>query len=310
MKFPYNLIVILGPTASGKTKLAASISNSLHAEIISADSRQVYRDMNIGTGKDYADYTINRTTIKHHLIDIVEAGAHYHLHQYMQDFTTVYQSIRNQNKIPVLCGGTGLYIDAVLKGYEYASVPINEELRNSLKEKSHEELIHLFKSLTATNYTPLADISTVKRTIRAIEICSYLLQNKHSITPKFVIKPIVFGLNPDVNIRRKKIEERLELRLQNGLIEEVQTLLNKGVSGDKLFFYGLEYKFVMQYLKGELSIEELKAKLTIAIQQFAKRQMTFFRKMERDGLTIHWIDGSLSLKEQSDYLLKTLNINY
>lgn len=305
----YNIIVILGPTASGKTKLAARLAYELNTEVISADSRQVYKDMNIGTGKDYADYTINGVMIPYHLIDITEAGEQYHLHQYMLDFKKAYQQISHQNKMPVLCGGTGLYINAVLNGFEYASVPVNEALRDQIRHYTHPALLEYFHRLPVTSYTALADVSTHKRTIRAIEIIEYLLKEKHDAGEKEVMKPMIFGLNPGRELRRARIEQRLQQRLKEGLIDEVKTLLQKGVSKDQLIFYGLEYKYVVMFLNGELSYEGLQELLTIAIQQFAKRQMTYFRKMEKDGYMIHWIDASLPLEEQLLHVQNVLQKN-
>jgi tRNA dimethylallyltransferase len=306
MRADYNLIVVLGPTASGKTRLAARFAHALQTELISADTRQVYRDMNIGTGKDYQEYVIDGKQIPYHLIDIIDAGEQYHLHQYMKDFSEAYHLIQGKGMVPVLCGGSGLYIDAILKGYEYASVPVDEFLRKELKPKTHQELIALFNHLEKTPYQQVADISTAKRTIRAIEICSYLAQHKHEPLSLPHLKPIVFGLNPEVELRRKRIEERLHQRLEEGLIQEVESLLDKGVPEEKLAFYGLEYKFVLHFIKGEMSMEALEEKLTISIQQFAKRQMTFFRKMEREGLLIHWIDASLPVEKQLETVLSQL----
>ena len=303
----YNIIIILGPTAYGNTKLAALLAHKLGSEIISADSRQVYRDMNIGTGKDYADYIVEAESLKYHLIDIADAGSDYHIHQYMQDFAKALQLISQKNKIPILCGGTGLYIDAVLSAYQFSSVPINAVLRDELKNKSKEELKNIFDELAATSYTSLADTSTKKRLIRAIEITSYLENNKHESMNMPALKPVLIGLLPDRNLRRKNIEERLQYRLQNGLLEETRSLLKIGVTEERLSLYGLEYKFTLMHLKNLHSYQDLQSQLCTAIQQFAKRQMTFFRGMERKGWNIHWIDASLPLDEQLNQTLKIVN---
>lgn len=299
----YNLIVILGPTASGKTRLAARLAHALQSDVISADSRQVYRTMNIGTGKDYEDYIINEEPVNYHLIDIAEPGEKYHVHRFMQDFFRVFSELSAKGKIPVLCGGSGLYIDAVLRNFEFASVPNDHELRWNISYRSYEELLAMFREMPLTAYTPNADVSTAKRLIRAIEINHYLLHNQF-IPPEYpALKPIIFGLNPLTEIRRKRIEARLRLRFEQGLVEEVKDLLARGIKEDDLLYYGLEYKFIVQYLRGEMSYAALEEWLAIAIQQFAKRQMTYFRKMEKDGHIIHWIDPELEINQQ----LKKLN---
>jgi tRNA dimethylallyltransferase len=299
------LIVILGPTASGKTHLATSLAHKIQGEIISADSRQVYRGMNIGTGKDLEEYRIDNQSIPYHLIDILDAGEQYHIHQFQQDFQKVFEDISSRNKPAILCGGSGMYLEAVLKGYEFTAIPINEKLRENLLEKTIEELLQMYKfnagwvkptvELPASvehEFTP--DLSTKKRTIRAIEISQFIQQNPNYEIPKPNIPTsIIFGLNPDTEIRRILITKRLKERLQNGMIEEVKALIDSGISPDKLIFYGLEYKFITQYLTGGLDYETMVERLNIAIHQFAKRQMTYFRKMERDGLKINWLDSKL-----------------
>ena len=305
-----NLIVILGPTASGKTKLAANLAAELNTEIISADSRQVYRDMNIGSGKDVEEYTVDGKQIPIHLINILDAGAEYNLHQYQKDFFAVYEEISSRNKTPILCGGTSLYINGVLKGHAHTPIPENAKLRSSLDGMNEKDVVDYFLALPETPYKSKADTSTFPRIIRAIEICTWEqtnLQQENASAKK--INSIVFGLDTDVEIRRKRIEERLKLRLQSGLVEEVKSLLAKGVSEEKLIFYGLEYKFVVMFLKGKITFDEMQKQLTIAIQQFAKRQMTFFRKMEREGIKIHWIDASSTLQEQIDLVNSSLSTN-
>ena len=308
MNTPYNLIIILGATATGKTKLAANLANQLNTEIISADSRQVYRDMNIGTGKDLNEYVINGKQIPYHLIDILDAGADYNLHLFQRDFFKAYDEISAQNKIPILCGGTSLYINGVLKGHAHTPIPENAKLRMSLDGMNKKELVDYFIALPETPYKSKADTSTFPRMIRAIEICTWEQTNtREENQPAKNLKPIIFGLDMAVDIKRKRVEERLKQRLENGLIEEVKELLIKGVSKEKLLFYGLEYKFVMMYLKKKITLDEMTKQLTIAIQQFAKRQMTFFRKMENEGAKINWIDAALPVEEQMKIVLSKLN---
>lgn len=294
------LIVILGPTASGKTKLAAKLAHAMHAEIISADSRQVYQQMNIGTGKDYDDYIVQEQSIPVHLIDVVKPGSKYHVHQFQQDFEKAYSAIQQKNKTVILCGGTGLYLQSVLQQHQYTAIPVNEELRTTLKSLSLDELVHYFNHQPNTTFNAIADLSTSKRAIRAIEINLYLQNNALSKKKTVDLNPFIIGLNPRLELRRSNIENRLLQRIQIGLIDEVEALHKSGLSFEQLEYYGLEYKFVAQYLQGLMSKEALIEKLTIAIQQFAKRQMTYFRKMEKDGLHIHWIDFD-SMNEEDLY---------
>ncbi len=297
------LIVILGPTASGKTHLATHLAHKIQGEIISADSRQVYRNMNIGTGKDLDEYRIDNQLIPYHLIDILDAGEQYHIHQFQQDFQRVFEDISCWNKTAILCGGSGMYLEAVLKGYEFTSIPIDEKLREGLLQKSTEELLEIFNKNTS-EYTKKADVCTRKRLIRAIEISQFLLQNLNYEIPKPKIpNSIIFGLNPETEFRRISITKRLHERLQNGMIEEVKALIDSGISPDKLLFYGLEYKFITQYLTGELDFETMVDRLNVAIHQFAKRQMTYFRKMERDGLKINWLDSKLPFNKKIDEII-------
>jgi tRNA dimethylallyltransferase len=293
-----NSIVILGPTASGKTRLAALLASKINGEIISADSRQVYRRMDIGTGKDYDDYVIDNQPIKYHLIDIIDAGEQYHIAQFQKDFQVVYEDILSRNKVPTLCGGSGMYLDAVIRNYEFTQVPVNEELRASLNQKSDEELLEIFNK-NPSEYTELADISTRKRLIRAIEISKF--QSFKFQVSKFQNFSI-FGISIPSETRRERIDKRLIERLKNGMIEEVQTLLKSGIPSDKLIYYGLEYKFITEYIIGNLKYDEMIEKLRIAIHQFAKRQMTYFRGMERKGLTINWLDGM----KQKDTLIEEI----
>ncbi|MFN8355307.1 MAG: tRNA (adenosine(37)-N6)-dimethylallyltransferase MiaA [Spirosomataceae bacterium] len=299
------LLVILGPTASGKTQLATQLALELGGEVISADSRQVYRGMDIGTGKDLADYMINSKQIPYHLIDVVEAGEAYHLFQYQQEVQKVLNGIRQRDKVPILCGGSGLYIEAVIKQFQFTGIPIDEALRTHLHAKTDQELSILFKQFVSA-YTPLADTSTRKRLIRAIEIGRFLQANP---TVQFSDQPPlhyqVFGIGLPTDLRRERITQRLYLRLQQGMVEEVRRLIEQGLTPDQLIYYGLEYKFITQYVLGELTHETMVERLNVAIHQFAKRQMTFFRKMERDGISIHWLDGT---KEISVMVQEVLNL--
>ncbi|NPA37605.1 MAG: tRNA (adenosine(37)-N6)-dimethylallyltransferase MiaA [Chlorobi bacterium] len=284
----YNLVVILGPTASGKTGFAASLASSLDGEIISADSRQVYKDMTIGTGKDYDDYIVNGKKINYHLIDIVEPGHKYNLFEYQQDFFKAFEEIKNKGKFPVMCGGSGLYIESVLKKYKLINVPVNPELRKKLSGKSLDELRKIltrFKKLHNTT-----DTETIPRAIRAIEIQTYYDEHPDIDLNLPELNPLITGINIDRDSRRKKITERLKKRLNEGMIDEVKQLLKK-LTPDDLIYYGLEYKFVTLYLTGKLSYNEMFEQLNTAIHQFAKRQMTWFRGMEKRGIKIHWLDA-------------------
>jgi tRNA dimethylallyltransferase len=303
------LIVILGPTASGKTHLATHLALQIQGEIISADSRQVYRGMNIGTGKDLEEYRIDNQDIPYHLIDILDAGEQYHIHQFQQDFQKAFEDISSRNKPAILCGGSGMYLDAVLKGYEFTAIPIDENFREELLLKSTEELLENFHK-NPSDFTEKADISTRKRLIRAIEISQFLFQNPNYEIPKPTIpKFIILGLNPDTEIRLISITKRLHERLQNGMIEEVRALIDSGISPDKLIFYGLEYKFITQYLTGELDYVTMVERLNIAIHQFAKRQMTYFRKMERDGLKINWLDPKVPLDKYLEEIIAKIFVS-
>lgn len=304
-----NCITIIGPTASGKTRLAVAAANALQSDVISLDSRQVYKNMNIGTGKDLQEYTVNGNQVPVHLVDIAEPGTTYHLHQFIHDFNRTFSQLTEQRQLPVLCGGTVLYLHALLHEHQFTSVPVNDNLRKELEPKHKEELLHIFLHLPATVYTPLADTSTAKRLIRAIEICTWLqhhtLHQNHY--PK--ISPLCFGLHLHPEQRKKNIAERLHFRLQNGLIEETENLLASGIEASQLIRYGLEYKFVTAFLQGRYSLAELQHLLTIAIQQYSRRQMTWWRKLEREGLHIHWIDANLPVNEQLQMLLHELSLH-
>lgn len=302
MRCKTDLIVILGVTATGKTKLAAHLAERLDAEIISADSRQVYRGMDIGTGKDLADFRVNNKQIPYHLIDIKDAGEEYNVFEFQKDFLAAYQSIINKKKQAILCGGTGLYLEAVLKGYRMLEIPKNIELRKELALKSNDELIALLKKHKHLHNT--TDITQKERLLRAIEIAVFQQNNEYLIQdfPKFNYQLI--GIHFERELTQKRITERLKYRLENeNMIGEVEQLLKSGVSIDKLKFYGLEYKFVTAYLLNEITKEELFTKLNIAIHQFSKRQATWYRKMEKNGFKINWIDGNLSLNEKIDAIL-------
>lgn len=292
-----NLIVILGPTATGKTNLAARLAYDLDAEIISADSRQVYRGMDIGTGKDLADFVVNGKQIPYHLIDIVDAGTEYNVFEYQKDFLQAYENIVSRNKTAILCGGSGLYIDAVVKGYRFLEVPENTALRNELEQKSIDELNVILLSYKAIHNT--TDSIYKKRIIRAIEVAKFQTENEALIRDFPKINHVIFGIDFDRETIKKRITKRLKNRLENeGMIDEVKQLIANGVDPEKLKFYGLEYKLITQYLQNELNYNDMFQKLNTAIHQFAKRQSTWFRKMEKDGFNIHWIDGNLTLEEK------------
>ena len=300
------MITILGPTASGKTDLATHLAARLNAEIISADSRQVYRGMDIGTGKDLADYMVDGHVVPYHLIDICEPGTKYNLFRYQQDFLDCYEDIRSRGALPILCGGTGLYIEAVLKGYSLSPVPQNPELRAKLEEKSLEELTHLLADLKEKNHSVMhnkTDVDSCQRAIRAIEIETYNLTKPTEERQCLPIDSLIIGVNIDREERRRKITKRLKERLKAGMIDEVDGLLKRGIPADDLIYYGLEYKFVTEYLIGKLSYDEMFRQLEIAIHQFAKRQMTWFRGMERRGFTIHWIDAMQPMKDKVEKIL-------
>ncbi len=300
----YQLITILGPTASGKTILAAALANRLDSEIISADSRQVYRGMDIGTGKDLADYSIEGRKIPYHLIDICNAGDKYNVFEFQHDFQKVFSEIKAKDKLPILCGGTGMYIEAVLKRYKLPAVPENKELRERLEGKTLEELGNILSQyVTLHNKT---DIDSAKRAIRAIEIAEYSTKQTPEYNEFQPINSLIVGLDLDREVRRQKITQRLKSRLKEGMIEEVKSLLESGIAAEDLIYYGLEYKFVTQYLIGELSYKEMFAQLEIAIHQFAKRQMTWFRGMERRGFTIRWIPAESPTEEKVKQIMELL----
>lgn len=288
------MITILGPTASGKTSLAAALAARIDAEIISADSRQVYRGMTIGTGKDLDDYRQGDRVIPYHLIDICEPGTKYNLFQYQQDFHLIYNNIVARGVRPILCGGTGLYIESVLKGYALSPVPQNQALRDELADKSLAELTEMLEDLKHRNHSVKhnrTDVDTAQRAIRAIEIETYNLEHPTDNRTLPPIDSVIIGVDINREERRRKITQRLKQRLEEGMVDEIRQLLDRGIAPENLIYYGLEYKFVTEYVIGKTSYEEMFRQLEIAIHQFAKRQMTWFRGMERRGFTIHWIDA-------------------
>lgn len=301
----YDLITIIGPTASGKTPLAAALANRLHTEIISGDSRQVYRRMDLGTGKDLVDYTVNGQEVPYHLIDIVEPGYKYNVFEYQRDFLKAYEEITAKGKLPVLCGGTGMYVESVLKGYRLLPVPENPELRASLEGKSLEELTHILEGYKKLHNS--TDVDTAKRAIRAIEIEEYYKQQPPEYREFPSLHSLIVGVNIDRELRREKITRRLKQRLDEGMVEEVRGLLAEGIHPDNLIYYGLEYKFLTQYAIGELTYDEMFLQLETAIHQFAKRQMTWFRGMERRGFTIHWLDATLPMEEKLEQIINLIN---
>ena len=312
------LITILGPTASGKTPLAAALASRIDGEILSADSRQVYRRMDIGTGKDLADYhpVVDgiAVDIPYHLIDICEPGTKYNLFQYQQDFHRAYDDIVGRGKQPILCGGTGLYIEAVLKGYHLSPVPQNQALRDELEGKSLDELTAILKDLKAKNGSVMhntTDVDTAQRAIRAIEIemgqQNYPLTSHLSpLTSHLALTSLIIGVDIPRELRREKITRRLKARLDEGMVDEVRSLLAEGIPAEDLIYYGLEYKYLTEYVIGRLTYDEMFRQLEIAIHQFAKRQMTWFRGMERRGFTIHWIDATLPMDEKVQQIMNLI----
>lgn len=303
----FDLITVLGPTATGKTKFAVRLAAMLNAEIISADSRQVYRDMNLGTGKDYEDYITDGIKIPYHLIDIKEPGYQYNLFEFQQDFLEAYHNIKSRGKEVILCGGTGMYIESVLKGFRILQVPVNKELRKSLENKSIEELTSMLESFRSLHN--VSDTSSRPRLVRAIEIEAYQQANpvKQEHFPK--LNSLVIGLSVDRDTRRERITRRLKERLDLKMADEVKQLLGRGLSPEELIFYGLEYKYLTLYVTGSMTYDEMFSQLNTAIHQFAKRQMTYFRKMERQGIIIHWLDTRMGLEKMLDETLKLSGMN-
>lgn len=302
----YNLITILGPTASGKTSVAAKVASALGGEVISADSRQVYRGMDLGTGKDYADYVVNGIAVPYHLIDIVDAGYEYNVFEYQKDFLNIFEDVTNRGKLPVMCGGSGLYLEAVLKNYKLIQVPTNEELREKLAGKQLDELTEILKTYKSALHNQ-TDIENAKRAIRAIEIEEYYLTHPEIDTGMPDIRSLVVGVKFDRQSRRKRITERLRQRLKDGMLDEVQRLLDSGLTPEQLTYYGLEYKYMTQHLTGQLTYQQMFDGLNVAIHQFAKRQMTWFRRMEKQGTEIRWLDGYMPLDEKVAKIVEWYN---
>lgn len=303
----YDLIAILGPTASGKTPFAAALAAELDTEIISADSRQIYRSMDLGTGKDIADYTVNGKQIPYHLIDIADPGYKYNVFEYQRDFLTAYETIKQKGRLPVLCGGTGMYLESVLKGYKLLPVPENQELRERLADKSLEELTGILAGYKSLHNS--TDVDTAKRAIRAIEIEEYYAHTPVDERAFPQLHSLIIGVDIDRELRREKITRRLRQRLEEGMVDEVRRLIDQGIPPDDLIYYGLEYKYLTLHVIGRLSYEEMFGQLEIAIHQFAKRQMTWFRGMERRGFTIHWIDARWPMEEKIDFVKSKLKEN-
>ncbi len=292
----FNLLCIIGPTACGKTALAVRLAAEFGGEVISADSRQVYRGMDIGTGKDIEEYVWQGKPVPYHLIDVVAAGSKYNVFEYQKDFVRVWEDCRRRAVFPVLCGGSGLYVEAVLKAYKLLAVPVNEALRETLKGKSIEELAQILS--TYRKLHNVTDVDTVKRAVRAIEIEEYYRTHPQEESGFPELRPLIVGVEVDREERRRRITERLHARLKNGMVEEVKKLLESGIAPEDLIYYGLEYKYITLYLMGKTDYETMVERLNVAIHQFAKRQMTWFRKMEREGMQIRWIDGGLPLEEK------------
>ncbi len=302
----HDIVVITGPTATGKTRLAALVADRLGGEVISADSRQVYKGMDIGTGKDLSDYDIIGRSVPVHMVDIVDAGYRYNVYEYQRDFLKVFEEISSRGVFPVVCGGSGMYVDSIVSGYRLVQVPLNEHLRTMLAGRSLEELTDILsQNKRLHNKT---DVDTVKRAVRAIEIADYYTHHPFDESPFPVKNPLVTAVFFDRETRRQRISSRLKARLEGGMIEEVQRLLAGGIHPDDLIYYGLEYKYVTLYLLNKMGFEEMAQKLEVEIHRFAKRQMTWFRGMERRGITINWIDGNMSDTEKVNCIITKLNL--
>ena len=301
----YDLITLLGPTACGKTTLAVALAHRLGTGVISADSRQVYRRMDLGTGKDMADYTLaDGQTVPSYLIDIAEPGYKYNVYEFQRDFLQVYETLRARGETPVLCGGTGMYIEAVLRGFRLVSVPVNEPLRHELEGKTLDELTEILKRYKTLHNT--SDVDTVKRAVRGIEIEEYYATHPAEKGEFPKINSLVIGLDVERDVRRERISRRLRQRLDEGMVDEVRRLLDEGIPAEDLIYYGLEYRYLTQYVTGVFTYDEMVSQLEIAIHQFAKRQMTWFRGMERRGIPIQWIDSSLSTEEKVNEIMNRL----
>jgi len=303
-----NLICILGPTATGKTNLAANLAVLIKGEVISADSRQVYRGMDIGTGKDIDDYNVGDVSVPYHLIDIKEPGYEYNVYEFQNDFIKAYNKILQNDSIPILCGGSGMYLDSILRSYEMKKANINHELRNELENKSDSELIKLLANKVPLHNT--SDTSSRERLLRALEISSAEEDNLKKLKFLQSIKSVNFGLLYERQVLRQRITDRLQSRLDNGMLNEIENLLKKGISKEELTFYGLEYRYLTLHVTGDISFTEMFDQLNTAIHQFAKRQMTWYRRMEKKGVRIHWIDGQLDMNEKISLILNVVSKIY
>ena len=300
----YNLVTILGPTACGKTTLAVALAHRLQTGVISADSRQLYRAMDLGTGKDLAEYVVDGEAVPYYLIDIADAGYKYNVFEYQRDFLKVYADLRAQGQLPVMCGGTGMYLESVLRGYRLVEVPENRALREALEGKSLDELTEMLRGYKQLHNT--TDVDTCKRAIRAIEIEEYYRNNEVNMREFPEIRSLNIGLDVSRELRRERITRRLHERLEQGMVDEVRGILASGVPPEDLIYYGLEYKYLTMYVIGQLTYDEMVSQLEIAIHQFAKRQMTYFRGMERRGVPIHWIDATLPTEEKVQHIVDLL----
>ncbi len=301
----FDMVTILGPTASGKTEVAVKLALKLSGEVISADSRQIYRNMDLGTGKDLEEYQVNGIDVPYHLINIAEAGYQYNVFEFQRDFLKAYQAIREKRSFPVMCGGSGMYLEAILKGYRLIQVPVNEERRSELQLLSLEDLTEILKHYKSINNT--SDTENKKRAIRAIEIEEFCLAHPETDLSFPIINSLIVGVKYDRDSRRRRITSRLKQRLDNGMIDEVKRLIDNGLKPDDLTYYGLEYKYLTLFITGKLTYDEMFEGLNTAIHQFAKRQMTWFRKMERDGFEIKWLDGYMPTDEKTDKIISWLN---
>jgi tRNA dimethylallyltransferase len=302
----FPLIVITGPTAVGKTKLAVAVASAIDGEIINADSRQVYKRMDIGTGKDLEEYYINNKPIPYHLINICEPGYKYNIKEYQEDFSAVYESLKNKHIPAVLCGGSGLYIESAIEGNPFAFVPINPTLRAELADESKSKLLGLISDEVVEQLN-ITTLTTTKRLIRAIEISEYKKDNPSEETKAKKRKAIIFAINLDRNRVMERILVRLNQRLKNGLVEEIEALLSEGITPEQLLYYGLEYRWVTMYILKEMTYDEMFERLNISIRQFAKRQMTWFRRMEKKGYELIWLDGSKSIEDLKTQVLNEIN---
>jgi tRNA dimethylallyltransferase len=301
----YDLVVITGPTASGKTAFAARLALRIGGEVVSADSRQVYRSMDIGTGKDLNDYIVDGTSVSYHLIDIVDPGYKYNVFEYQRDFLTVYNDLKRRRVFPVVCGGSGMYVDSIISGYRLIEVPPDPDLRSELEKRSMEELTDMLR--TYKELHNITDIDSKKRAIRAIEIETYYKKDENRFTSLPEIRSLVIGVKYDRESRRERISRRLRERLAGGMVDEVKSLLDRGVASELLIYYGLEYKYITLYLIGKIGYDEMFRCLETGIHRFAKRQMTWFRGMERKGVNIHWLDGELPMENKIEKILYWLN---